>query len=108
MPWIETEHGFVNLDHVVQLQHAAILPTQRDKRPTEDPWTAIFADGTHVVAWVDKSIWLPDLLADVVPAAAGQEVLVISADGAPQHRPTEADIWVTRYPVIAWRVVSKD
>ena len=40
-------------------------------------------------------------LATIVPAQPGQELVLVSAD-SDDGRPTE--LWVARYPIIAWRV----
>lgn len=100
--WIETSKGYVNLDHAVRLER----PTTDLKRDWET-WKVYLPGGLHLEGRILKDVWMPTVLANVVPAAAGQEAVALMAiDNYDSARPAGVD--VVRYPVVAWRVISDD
>jgi hypothetical protein len=94
--WIETERGdYVNLDHVRRIRrtpgkhgghHLRLELTDNTETQTcERDWDPMELD---------------EMLAIVLPAAPGQEALLVADDT--HERPTE--IWITRHPIVGWRI----
>lgn len=100
--WIETAKGYVNLDHAVRLERQGTDPKHNWER-----WKVILDDCEYVEGRILKDVWLPAVLAKVVPATAGQEAVALNVvDNRDGVRPTRVD--VARYPVVAWRIISDD
>lgn len=92
--FVSTDGGYVNLDHVAEVQYTA------------DGRSLLFksADGRALGKMRDAgAIDLEELTAAIVAAAKGAtavSILVCHTD----DRPTEDDLFVERVPVVAWRL----
>jgi hypothetical protein len=96
--WLETEGGYhVNLDHVRRIR-----PVQVEK----GIWRlSLELDDDSSVTTVRRSAYrvdLSEMLATILPAASGQEALVVWTDTGDDTRPTEVRVF--RYPIVGWRV----
>jgi hypothetical protein len=103
--WIETEDGdYVNLDHVVRAKPITKPRTSKDQ-PYWDGLRLELVSGEHVTT---RGTYRPDrvslyhLLAETIPAAPGQEALLVSVDDEFGERPTK--LRIERYPIVGWRV----
>jgi hypothetical protein len=93
--FIQDDDGdWVNLDHVASVQR----PRQRGGH-----YTLRSADGKLMGALQDG--FDPEtLFSPIVPAVAGEALLEIwvSPDGS--ARPEQGDVFVSEYPIVAWRI----
>ena len=98
--FIATDHGSINLDHVTRVT-CNRAPFQGASKFFFYSTNGTVLGSCTMVADFD----LVELTAPVVPAAAGTVALLITAIPETRGaRPTADDIWVTRAPIVAWRL----
>ena len=95
--WVKTEDGgYVNLDQAVQLTPAATQGPQS----REQAFVVTMVNGASASVTFDKGVFLPDLLAPIVSAMAGEEALLVTTDNV--GRPTEVSVNCCQ--IIGWRI----
>lgn len=104
--WMKAHDGsYVNLAHAVRVKRMRSREHPGTSAKQRWVWGVELPDGEMVETTEDD--WdVGDHLATIVPAQPGQEAVLVCTGTDGDHRPTEDDIWTTRYPVIAWRVDS--
>lgn len=95
--WIETVNGFVNLRHAVRISQSH--PAD-DKQHMRWELRIEMADGLVTRTPPDRYRDLNELLAEIVPATPGQEVVVLYPD-----QDNEGEVHVSRYAVAGWRLM---
>ncbi len=102
MTMLRIDHRrWVNLDHVTAIKQV--------RRKVNDQWldeTEFWAGDDLLGKSTDADLDPDALLAPVVPAAPGAEAVEIDVSDDDAGRPTEADVHVYRYHIVAWRVTS--
>jgi hypothetical protein len=96
--WIETDDGYVNLDHVVRVKRR-----QGGKSGTQAILELVNDTVETIALWGDDLDMV--LTADVIPAAPGQEAWLVHLPNSSTERPT--DVYMLRQPIIGWRLPRK-
>lgn len=95
--WIETVNGFVNLRHAVRVSQSH---PANDKQNIKWELRIEMADGLVTRTQPGCYCDLNELLAEIIPAAPGQEVVALYAD-----EDNEGGVHVSRYAVAGWRLM---
>jgi len=94
--FIETDNGWVNLDHVESFERVEAAKG----RPTY-----IFRrrGGTPIDRVTGIDFDPEDIEGVIIPAASDARAVVIDVDTS-TARPTEEDVWTDHHSIVAWRV----
>jgi hypothetical protein len=101
--WMKAHDGsYVNLAHAVRVKRMRSREHPGAAAKPRWVWGVELPDG-EMVETNEEGHDVGDFLATIVPAQPGQEAVAVGWDS--DARPTE--LWVTRLPIIAWRIELK-